>query len=547
MKRFRTISICAGLAAAFPAVPAHGFAQAQAPHAHPPSAISCAVRGVVRDSSRRPITGAAVFLKSNQQAFTGQTDAAGAFCFATVAEGVFTLQAKMAGYEIATSLPFVVSKQPTSIDLTLPTTQPAANTSAAPPQFFDEPHFTVAGVTDTTNSGGHGSSNALFRNREALVKETASLGEAPSESPPTTLGNDTYARSLRQEIHRQPDSFEANSRLGKLLVDQQKPAEAIPYLEQACKLNPSNYENNYELALAYFDTANYNRAHDRIISILHTQPDSHEDQAAPHHLLGRICEKLGDPLEAVREYQRATELDPSEANLFDWGSELLLHRAAEPAIEVFTKGNRLFPRSVRMLTALGAAWYESGSYQKAAQSLCRASDLDPSDPDPYLFMGKMQATEAVQSTAVAERLARFAKRYPENAMANYYYAVSLSKTRAADARTRAQRRALFAKSVQLDPKLALAYWQLGTVYAEEKDLAQAIAAYRRAISIDPNLEQAHYRLAQAYRQAGESAKAQDELKLYAKIAKQNADESERERGEVRQFIYQLPGQPSTPQ
>jgi hypothetical protein len=53
--------------------------------------------------------------------------------------------------------------------------------------------------------------------------------------------------------------------------------------------------------------------------------------------------KLGNPLEAVREYQRAAELDASEQYLFDWGTELLTHRALEPAAEVFTKGNRLFP------------------------------------------------------------------------------------------------------------------------------------------------------------------------------------------------------------
>ena len=61
------------------------------------------------------------------------------------------------------------------------------------------------------------------------------------------------------------------------------------------------------------------------------------------------------PLAAVREYQRAVELDANEPNLFDWGAELLVHRAVEPAIEVFTKGNRLYPQSSRMLLGLAAA------------------------------------------------------------------------------------------------------------------------------------------------------------------------------------------------
>jgi hypothetical protein len=58
--------------------------------------------------------------------------------------------------------------------------------------------------------------------------------------------------------------------------------------------------------------------------------------AALHHLLGDADERLGDSLEAVREYQCAAELDAAEPNLFDWGAELLKHRAVDQAIEVFS-------------------------------------------------------------------------------------------------------------------------------------------------------------------------------------------------------------------
>src|SRR5580692_9617977 len=50
-----------------------------------------------------------------------------------------------------------------------------------------------------------------------------------------------------------------------------------------------------------------------------------------------------NPLETVRKYQQAAELDPSEPSLFNFGTELLAHRATEQAIEVFSKGHRLFP------------------------------------------------------------------------------------------------------------------------------------------------------------------------------------------------------------
>ena len=190
-----------------------------------------------------------------------------------------------------------------------------------------------------------------------------------------------------------------------------------------------------------------------------------------HHLLGDVQEKLGNSLEAVREYQRAAELDPSEPYLFDWGSELLLHHAPEPALEVFTQGNRLFPRSVRMLIGLGAAWFARGSYDQAVQRICEASDLNPDDSVPYLFLGKMQSAEPTPSEEVVEKLHRFVAQQPENAEANYYYAVGLWKLRqgSQDAASTAQVESLLKNAIRLDPKFAAAYLQLGILHSEQKD------------------------------------------------------------------------------
>jgi tetratricopeptide (TPR) repeat protein len=387
----------------------------------------------------------------------------------------------------------------------------AQNPSSAQPEFFDEPTFTVAGVTETSNLGGHGS-DAIWRSKDALAKETVSLSKSKEDSarPPTAAANVAQEESLR-EAARQADNFEANRALGKLLLDEGKAREALPYLEQASRLNP--------------------------------------DDSDMHHLLGSLEEKLGNPLEAVHQYQRAAELDPSETNLFDWGTELLLHHAPEPAIEVFTKGNHLFPRSSRVLVALGVAWYSRGSYEKTAAWVCQASDVNPDDPNPYLFLGKLQDLETTPSEGVAERLARFARIQPENALANYYYAVSLWKRRKGpqDTETSAQVKSLLQRAVRLDPGLGPAYLQLGILYSEQNDLTKAIAAYEKAIEVNPQLEAAHYRLAQAYRQAGDKLKAQQESQRFEQLSKQAAQQTDHERREIQQFVYTLQGRASTTQ
>ena len=262
-----------------------------------------------------------------------------------------------------------------------------------------------------------------------------------------------------------------------------------------------------------------------------------------HHRLGDIEEKHRDALEAVREYQRAAELDASERNLFDWGAELLSHRAADQAIEIFTKGSRLFSQSVRMRLGLAAALYSRGAYERAAQSFFEACDLNPADPNPYLFLGKVQVAEITELPGFVERLGRFARLQPENALANYYYAACLWKhwKGPEDSKTPVQVRALLEKAVQLDPNLAAAYLQLGIFYADQKELAKAIAAYERAIAIHPGLEEAHYRLGQAYRKAGDLGKAEKEFALHDQLSRNSAAEAERQRSEIQEFVFALRG------
>jgi len=243
-------------------------------------------------------------------------------------------------------------------------------------------------------------------------------------------------------------------------------------------------------------------------------------------------EKQGKALQAARQYQRAAEMDPTEAHVFDWGAELLKHRAADQAVEVFINGCRRFPRSTRMLLGLAVAFYSRGSYDQAAQRFFEAADLNPSDPAPYMFLGKISSGPVKDAPGFSERLERFAHLQPENAWANYYYAATLS-------RTSHEARVLLEKAVSLDPKLGDAFLLLGIVYAEQGNLTKAIAAYQSAIEAAPPMEEAHYRLAQAYRRIDEAAKAQKEIEIYQDLSQKSAQQLERERAEVQQFVFEL--------
>jgi tetratricopeptide (TPR) repeat protein len=271
-----------------------------------------------------------------------------------------------------------------------------------------------------------------------------------------------------------------------------------------------------------------------------------EELANTHARLAEVAESEGRPLDAVHEYQQAAELQPNEAHLFAWGADLLLHRAFEPAIEVFTNGHRLYPSSVRMLLGLSVATYDQGAMEQGKKLLLDASDLNPSDSAPYLFLGKLQEAEKIEPPGWVERFARFVRLHPENPLAHYYYAVALDRQGPISENLGIMESEL-KTAIKLDPHLGGAYLELGILYSQRKDYLAAISAFQKTIEVTPLPAEAHYRLGQVYGHMGEAEKAGKEIELFKQISEQKKSEAERERHKIQQFVYTLRSQRSSSQ
>jgi tetratricopeptide (TPR) repeat protein len=459
------------------------------------------IEGTVRDSGGAPIAGATVLIedKGGARLVKTTTNADGSFVVSPNHAGTFSLRAEKSTLRTAiTRTVSVAAGESAHVDLVLlppegasaAGSHPAPNAAPAPGgamELKDEPNFTVAGVTDWSNVGLHGS-DTNSRTSDALAKDTLTLTSGVSERASSDAPAHKYDAGL--ECSAKGDFAKAREQVRRALAS--------------------------------------------------------GDDAEGHRLLGDLDERLGDPLEAVREYERAARMYPSEQNYFDWGTELLLHKAAQPAVEVFTMGSARHPKSARMLAGLGAALYASGSYDDAAQRLCEASDLRPSDPAPYLFLGKMEKTASAPLPCGEEKLARFAKEQPANALANYYYGLAVWKGRRGPQTSAVaqQTETLIEKAVKLDPKLGEGWVQLGILYSERGDLDQAILSYKKAIEASPELGDAHYRLSLAYKRIGEEAKAHEEFQAYQRVEETETAAVERQRRELRQFLVILKDQPA---
>jgi tetratricopeptide (TPR) repeat protein len=497
---------------------------AVAAHAETPqgaSGKSITINGVVHNAGGEPISGTDIYLDDEKKIAKAHAVSAddGSFKLTVDHGGTYTVRAQKSGWTGDQSDPIELPRDAKKrVELVMEnsgsqgTSSEEKNTEGTAAaatvggkaatagnaanstngiEFSDEPNFTVAGVTDRSNLGLHGS-DTTARTSDALARETVRLkGEDPEKI--------AHADATASRKYLGATDLEAKG----------------------------DFAGARDLTQKALATA---------------------DDAEGHHLLGDLDEKMNDPLGAVREYERAVRMYPSEQNFFDWGSELLLHKAAQPAVEVFSKGASQHPQSARMLSGLGAAQYAVRSYEDAARSLCKASDLKPGEAAPYLFLGQMEKTVTGPLPCAEEKLAQFAEQQPASAAANYYYAISLIKrekeTRTADSRSA---QTLLEKSVRLDPKYGAAYVELGALAFRRGDFAQAIKNYQQAIAVSPQLSEAHYRLSLAYKRAGDDVAAKREMETYQAAEKAESAQAEEQNRDLKQFLVILKSQPGAAQ
>jgi tetratricopeptide (TPR) repeat protein len=352
---------------------------------------------------------------------------------------------------------------------------------------------------------------------------------------------DLATEQFKKAVELDPRNFDTNHNLGEAYVRSGKIADAASFLEKAQQINPSSYDNGYDLSLAYIQTGRLADARQLIQDLL-----KRKNTAELHNLLGEVEEQDGKFVAAENEYETAAHMEPSESNLFDWGSELLLHRTLGPAVEVFQQAAERYPASQRLAIGLGVALYARGNYDDAVKSLLRATDLNPADPGCYLFLSKAYDSSPGQAGDVIQRFRRFAELQPSNARALYYYAMSLWKgKRAQDPDLDLhQIESLLSKSLAIDPKLAEAHLQLGNLYSEQNKYAQAIPEYTRALELSSDLADAYYRLGQAYVRTGDRDRAQQQFQVYQRLREQHLADLDKQRAEIRQFVYSAKDSPS---
>ena len=87
------------------------------------------------------------------------------------------------------------------------------------------------------------------------------------------------------------------------------------------------------------------------------------------------------------------------------------------------------------------------------------------------------------------------------------------------------------------------FW-LGNLYFDQKKYSDAIPEFTRSLELNADLSDARYRLGLAYVRSGDKERGEAQLALYQCANEQHLNDLEKQRAEIRQFVYSAKNSPA---
>jgi tetratricopeptide (TPR) repeat protein len=327
-------------------------------------------------------------------------------------------------------------------------------------------------------------------------------------------------------------------RLAELLISHGDFADAVEDFRAAADLDPNHQESQFNLALAQFRAG---RLDDALASTNRCKELG--DSAEIEDLLGDIQEARGDNLAAVKSYQAAVALAPSEEKYgLSLAVEFVRHENYDAAKVVLKHAEELQPKSWRIPVVQGMVEYFAGTDEEATRYLLRAADLAPDPGSALKYLGDIQVDRpsAADPDAIA-RLCGYSDHQPKDGQMQFYCGALLFRRDSAsgDKGHSGEFLRRLRAAASLLPKDAAAHCQLGKAYRWLGQWQEALGESQICARMDPDSAEAHYRLAQLYEHAGQREQKQKEIKLYEAASTRVADENARREATMKTFLYDM--------
>jgi pentatricopeptide repeat protein len=320
---------------------------------------------------------------------------------------------------------------------------------------------------------------------------------------------------------------EAYGRLGKIYSARKQYQEAITVLEFASGRAPDSQEVLIDLAIAYFDAGQYQKAFAPARKVLALNPES----VGGHHMLGKSHFMLGDFPTAITELEAALRLAPNDHDVaYTLGLAYLKQRQFAPAKRIYERLLKQFGDRPQLRIIFGRAYRETGFLPEAIEEFKRAVALDRRFPRAHYYLGLtylLKDGTARLDDAREEFKVELAAN-PDEFFANYYLGVVYVIERKWELAI-----GFLQKASRIQPNNPDPYFHLGQAYQAEGKHEQAIEVLKKSIALNPQLKHneyqvtsAHYRLGQSLLKTGQTEAGQKELQLSAQLKSESFKKDE---------------------
>jgi protein O-GlcNAc transferase len=336
--------------------------------------------------------------------------------------------------------------------------------------------------------------------------------------------------SFAEAVRLAPDIAEAHEALGAVLLELDKPDEAVKELEAAFKLKPDDAGIETDLAMAYTRAGQAASAvsHFQAVYAISQQVGQRAVDEAFCEAYGRALAAVGRQDDAIALFRAAQQRGGSQAELDDNIGSLYgqLSRWAEARTEfedAIAADAGYLPARIH----LGILLRQQRDLDGSISALSEAAALDPNSGSAQLEWGRTLAAagrddealphlqQAVQLDAslrgseadlamALQRLGRqqesipwFEKaveRDPHNAGALSNLGLALTLTGNAK-----ESLPYFQRALAQDPNSAVVKKDMGVAHVQLSAFDEAIADFQAALALDPNDSQLHYDLGLAYK------------------------------------------------
>jgi Flp pilus assembly protein TadD len=244
------------------------------------------------------------------------------------------------------------------------------------------------------------------------------------------------------------------------------------------------------------------------------------DRADVRNLLGKALEAVGDPAQALAEFQAAVRLNPyEEAYYFDLAQMLMRHHNFDTAIVVLEASKKMIAKSPQLELALGVAYYGQRRFPDAVNSFLRTIDLDPGVRQSYLYLARILDSAVDRMPEIEKKFAAFSAANPNSALGPFLVAkakyVQLPSSGYPPEAEKAE--SLLRESLLMKEDEWETHHLLGSLLERKGDADGAISALKRAIELDERNPAPHFPLARAYLRKGMKEEAARERTRFKEL------------------------------